>query len=286
MMARVFTWEFAKRAMLVTLGCILGAVGVQVFLVPIHLLTAGVAGLAVLVSYVSPLPVGVVLFTLNVPIFLICRRYLDRDFLLWSLVGMLGLSAAFALTAPLSTLHPVEDPYLNLIAGGVIAGLGTGLVLRSRASQGGTDVIAAAVRKVNSIRIGTLLFALNASVVVVLAAIYGLEPALSTILVIAIESVVADKTITGIDANKVLMTTTAKPTEVSKTLMEKLDRGVTILNGTGAYTGEPRPVLMCILRTRQLAVAIKAVKDVDPEAFTYVQDVTEVFGHGFKAPPI
>ncbi len=76
------------------------------------------------------------------------------------------------------------------------------------------------------------------------------------------------------------------PPEVSKALIKKLDRGVTILNGTGAYTGEPRPVLMCILRTRQLAVATKAVKDVDPEAFIYVQDVTEVFGHRFKAPPI
>lgn len=285
-MAYFLNREFAKRSVMMVIGCILTAVGVQVFLVPIHLLTAGVAGLAVLLSYVTPIPAGVGLFILNLPIFLICRKYLERDFLIWSAVGMVGLSISFAATTPLAALHPVKDVYLNLITGAVVSGFGSGLVIRARASLGGTDVIAAAVRKVSSVRIGYLMFALNASVVVVLAAMYGLEPALATIVVIAIESVVVEKTIVGIDGNKVLMAITQKPTEVSQALMTGLDRGVTILNASGAYTGEPRPVLMCILRTKQLATATKAIKDVDPHAFTYVQDVTEVFGHGFKAPPI
>jgi len=123
-------------------------------------------------------------------------------------------------------------------------------------------------------------------VVIVLAAMYGLEPALSTIVVIAIESVVVEKTIIGIDANKALMTITTKPTEVSQALMSRLGRGVTIMQANGAYTGDPRPVLMCVLRTKQLALATKIVKDEDPQAFSYVQDVTEVFGDGFQAPPI
>jgi len=271
---------------MVVVGCFLAALGVQVFLVPIHLLTAGVAGFAVLLSYVTPIPAGIGLFILNVPIFLICRKYLQRDFLIWSIVGMAGLSLAFAVTAPLAALHPVDDKYLNLIAGSVVSGLGTGLVIRARASQGGTDVVAAAVRKISSVRIGYLLFALNASVVFILAAMYGLEPAIETIIVIAIESVVIEKAIVGIDGNKVLWTITTKPTEVSQALMDRIDRGVTIMSASGAYTGQPKPVLMCILRTRQLAVATKAVKDVDPGAFTLVQDVTEVFGSGFKAPPI
>ncbi len=285
-MARFMNREFAKRVAIVAIGCFLSALGVQLFLVPIHLLTAGVAGFAVLLSYVTPIPAGIGLFILNVPIFLICRKYLERDFLIWSVVGMAGLSAAFAATAPLAALNPVKDHYLNLIAGSVVSGFGSGLVIRARASLGGTDVIAAAVRKVSTVKIGYLMFALNASVVVILAAMFGLEPALATIVVIAIESVVVEKTIVGIDANKVLWTITQKPAEVSQELMNRIDRGVTIMNASGAYTGEPRPVLMCILRTKQLALATKAVKDIDPHAFTLVQDVTEVFGSGFKAPPI
>lgn len=285
-MKKVVCKENIRRMALVIIGSFLGAAGVQIFLVPIHLLTAGVAGFAVLLSYVTPIPAGVGMFLLNVPIFILSGRYLDRDFLIWSAIGMAGLSAAFALTTPLTTLHPVQDMHLNILAGSVISGFGCGLVFRARASQGGTEVIAAAVRKISSIRVGIILFALNASVVVILAVVYGIEPALATIVVIAIDSLVVERTIIGIDGNKALMIITTKPKEVSTELMKRVDRGVTILEASGAWTGEPRPVAMCILRARQLVIANKVVRDVDPESFTYVQDVTEVFGHGFKAPPI
>jgi uncharacterized membrane-anchored protein YitT (DUF2179 family) len=285
-MASVFNRDLAWRVAYVLFGSLFAAVGVQLFLVPAHLVTAGVAGLAVLLSYVTPIPAGVGLFVLNLPIFLLSRRFLHRDFLLWSLIGMAGLSLALWATAPLADLRPVKDLYLNLIFGSVVSGFGTGLVFRARASQGGTDVIAAAVRKVSAMSIGLLLFLLNASVVLILAAFYGLEPALATVVVIAIESVVIERTIIGIDANKAMLTITARPEEVSKALMDRLDRGATIMAATGAYTGESRPVVLVILRTRQLAVATKLVKDVDPQAFTFVHDVTEVIGHGFKAPPI
>ena len=285
-MASVFNRDLAWRVAYVTVGSFLAALGVQLFLVPAHLVTAGVAGLAVLLSYVTPIPAGIGLFALNIPIFLLSRRFLHRDFLLWSLVGMGGLSLALWATAPLAELRPVQDMYLNLIFGSVVSGFGTGLVFRARASQGGTDVIAAAVRKVSSISIGLLLFLLNASVVLVLAAFYGLEPALATVVVIAIESVVVERTIIGIDANKAMLTVTSRPEEVSKALMERLDGGATILHATGAFTGESRPVVLLILRTRQLASATKLVKDIDPDAFTFVHSVTEVIGHGFKAPPI
>jgi uncharacterized membrane-anchored protein YitT (DUF2179 family) len=280
------TRDFVSRIALVVVGSLLVGVGVQVFLVPAHLLTAGVSGLAVLLSYVTPIPAGLGYFILNIPIFLLSSRYVRREFLVWSLVGMAALSAALWATAPLADWRPVQDLYLNLIFGSVVCGFGTGLVFRARASQGGTDVIAAAVRKVSSIRIGILLFLLNASVVVVLAAVYGLEPALATIVVIAIEAYVTERTIIGIDANKAMLTITARPDDVAKALMERLDRGATILSATGAFTGETRPVVMVILRTRQLAVATRLVRDVDPEAFTFVHDVTEVLGHGFEAPAI
>jgi uncharacterized membrane-anchored protein YitT (DUF2179 family) len=274
------------RIALVTAGSLLAAAGIQLFLVPIHLLTAGVAGIALLVSYLTPLPSAAVLVALNIPIFLGTRRLLEREFLLWSLLGMAGLSLALAVTQPLATLHPVKDFYLNLLAGSVVAGLGTGLVFRARASQGGTDVIAAAIRKVSSVRIGPLFFVLNASGVLGLAWFYGLEPALATAVAILVESVVVEQTIVGVGANKAMLTITNRPREVADALMNGLDRGATFLQGEGAYTGNQTKVVLCILRTRQLAVARKIVKDQDPNAFTFVQDVTEVIGHGFERPPI
>jgi uncharacterized membrane-anchored protein YitT (DUF2179 family) len=285
-MPRWLSRETLWRLLVVVCGSILASVGVNLFLVPSNLLTAGVAGVALLISYVSPIPAGVALFALNIPIFAAGWRVIDRDFVLWSLVGMVGLSAGLAATSSLALLAPVKDFYLNVLAGGTLAGIGCGMVFRVRASQGGTDVIAAMVRRYWSVSIGGALFVLNASVVVFMAFGYGLEKALATIVVILVESVVIERTIIGIDANKAMIIITRKPAEVAAALMDKLGRGVTFLHGEGAYTGEAKEVVYCIITTRQLAHARKVVSAIDPACFTTVHDVTEVIGKGFKQLPI
>ena len=278
--------SFALRLAMVAVGSLICGAGVNAFLVPADLLTAGVAGLAVLLSYVTPLSSGVLLFALNAPIFAAGWRLVDRDFVLWSFVGMAGLSLGLHVTADLAHWHLVKDWYLNAGTGAIVAGFGSGLVFRARASQGGTDVVAAIVRRRREIPIGTLLFVLNASVVAVLAFVKGLEPALATTFVILLESVVVEKTIIGVDANKALMIITDRPLEVAEGLMERTGRGVTFLHGEGAFTHDPKAVVYCIVTTRQLAYAKKIVKDLDPHCFTTVHDVTEVVGKGFKQAPI
>jgi uncharacterized membrane-anchored protein YitT (DUF2179 family) len=278
--------DIAARLAMITAGSVIAAVGINTFLVPANLLTAGVAGLAVLLSYVTPIPSGIALFIMNIPIFLVALRFVGRDFLLWSLLGMLGLSVALAATTSLADLHPVKDTYLNLLAGGVVTGFGTGLVFRARSSQGGTDVIAAVIRKVSAIRLGTVLFALNASVVLFLTLFFDLEKALATTVVILIEAVVTEKTILGLDSHKAMLTITTRPRETADALMSAIGRGVTFLHGQGAFTKREREIVLCILNTRQFAHARKIVKDVDPGAFTFVHDVTDVIGQGFQEPPI
>ena len=277
---------FFARLALTVVGSLLCAAGVNAFLVPADLLTAGVAGLAVLLSYVTPVSSGVLLFALNAPVFAAGWRLVDRDFVLWSALGMASLSAGLSLTAPLADWHLVSDWYLGAGTGAIVAGFGSGLVFRARASQGGTDVVAAIIRRRREVPIGMLLFVLNASVVAVLAFVKGLEPALATTFVILLESVVVEKTIIGVDANKALMIITDRPREIADALMERIGRGVTFLHGVGAFTGHEKQVVYCIITTRQLAHAKKIVKDLDPACFTTVHDVTEVVGKGFKQAPI
>ncbi len=284
-----FQWpsrEFFARLGQVTLGSLIGAVGVNLFLVPQNLLTAGVAGLAVLLSFLTSLPSGAILFVLNIPIFLAAARIIDREFVWWSLLGMGTLSAGLAATEPLATLRPVSDPYLNILAGSVVVGFGSGLVFRARATQGGTDVLVAILRRYYAIPIGTALLALNTATVTVLALVYGLEPALYTIVVIWLESQVLERTIIGVDANKAMMVITDQPEEVAKALLEQVGRGVTFLYGRGAYTGREKKVVYCIVTVRQLAHAKKVVRSVDPHCFTTVHDVVEVIGKGFRQSPI
>lgn len=277
---------FSLRLAMVAIGSVVCAVGVNAFLVPADLLTAGVAGLAILLSYVTPISSGVLLFALNVPIFAAGLKWVDRDFVVWSFVGMASLAAALHWTAPMADWGLVKDWYLNAGTGAIVAGFGSGLVFRARASQGGTDVVAAIVRRRREVPLGMLLFVLNASVVAVLAFVKGLEPALATTFVILLESVVVEKTIIGVDANKALMIITDRPREVADGLMERTGRGVTFLHGEGAFTHTPKAVVYCIVTTRQLAYAKKIVKDLDPHCFTTVHDVTEVVGKGFKQAPI
>ncbi len=278
--------EFWVRVAGVLVGSVIGAAGINLFLVPQNLLTSGVAGLAMLVSFLAPIPAGVVLFVLNIPIFVAAARVIDRDFVAWSLLGMVGLAGGMAATEPLAAIRPVSDPYLNLLAGSVLVGFGCGLVFRARATQGGTDILVAILRRRFAIRIGTALFALNSATVAVLGIVYGVEPALYTVLVILVQAQVLERTIIGIDANKAMIIITDRPEEVGRALLEKVGRGVTFLHGRGAYTGREKEVVYCIVTLRQLAHAKKVVQSVDPECFTTVHDVVEVIGKGFRQSPI
>ena len=278
--------ERLARLTLVIVGSLICGVGINAFLVPQDLLTAGVAGFAVLISYLVPVSAGVLLFLMNIPIFILGWRIIDRSFALWSMLGMVGLSVALWLTKDLAALNLVKDGYLALGTGATLSGLGAGLVFRARATQGGTDIIATIIRRFWAIELSPLFFGLNASVVLLLAFTAGLEKALATTVVILIESIVVEKAIIGIDSSKALIVITRCPKEVANALMHRVGRGVTILNGKGGYTGDPKEILYSIVSTRQLAVARQVIRDVDPKAFTTIHNVTEVLGEGFKELPI
>ncbi len=274
------------RFMLILVGSIISGAGVQAFLVPAKLVPAGLSGLAVLASYVAPVPAGLLLLALNVPIFYLGWKKADRDFVKWSLFGMLGFTLSLQLSAPLAELHLIKDWYLGGITGAVVVGFGTGLVFRVRGSQGGTDIVAAVIRKRVAVGIAPLLFGLNASTVVALAFVHGFEAAVATTAVIWLESVVIERTIIGTDTNKAMLIVSSKSEEICAALMTELHRGVTRLHAKGGYRDEERDVVYTVLTTRQLAHARKLVEDIDPTCFTTVLNATEVIGEGFRPLPI
>jgi len=283
-----FRWKnFFWRIFLILLGSFLGAVGINMFLVPFKLLTAGVAGIALLISYVWPvLSVGVLMVLINVPIFIAGWLYVDRKFTLWSLVGMLSLSTAVDLTRSWAAYKPVNDLYMSLIVGGLLSGIGVGLAFRARGSMGGTDIIAAILRKYYSMSIGTTQLALNGFIVLALGWKFGWTLALASAFSIYCESWSIDRTILGLNTTQALMVISDRPREVGEALMEKLNRGVTYLAATGGYSEAPKQVVYCVIPTRQLSYAKAIVEDVDPRSFSTVMDTVEVIGKGFRRLPI
>lgn len=278
--------EISIRISIIILGSFISAIAVNAFIIPHKLLSGGVFGASLIIQYLTGLPSGYLVLVFNIPIFIIGLKAVDRDFIFFSLIGMLSLSGFLILTKDISTYLKVNDILLSCIYGGVIGGIGAGLVFRSRASQGGLDIIAVIIKKRVGTSIASFSFAINLVIVVIGAAISSVEKAMYTLILMYITSVVINKVIGGFDMKKMLLIISDKEEEVSNAIMQDLGRGVTFFYGEGAYTGDRKKVLYCIITVKQLARVKKIIEDIDETAFISIVDTSEVNGRGFKGPAL
>jgi len=271
---------------LIFTGSAIAAVGINAFLAPHHFLSGGVSGLALLFSYLTPWSVGTFVLILNVPVFLVGWFKVGRSFVVGSAVGMAMLALCLYATDWMAHTGWAPERLLSALIGGALSGGGTGLVFRANSSHGGTDILAAAIKKHQSISIGTVTFIFNILITCVLGAIYGLHAALYTIVSLLITAIALDKVMVGIDNSRAVFIVSERPTEIADLIMEKLGRGVTFLEGEGAYTGREQQVIYTVVTLRQLARLKHYVTSTDPKAFVTIAEVNEVAGAGFRAAPI
>lgn len=278
--------ETLIRIIFVAIGCFLTAISINMFLIPHKLAGGGVSGIALIIEYLTGIPTGYLFFILNIPIFLFGIKEIDKDFIIFSLIGTIALSVSLVITKDVGTYFKVKDVLLSCIYGGVIAGSGIGMVLKYRASQGGSDIIAVILKKKTGLSFATLTLYMNVAIVLVGASISGIDIALYTIISMYVTSVVLDRVIEGFDRKKMLFIITCKEEEVSSALMKQIGRGVTFFYGEGGYTGEKKNIIYCIVTSLQLARAKKAIEDIDPSAFISIVEAAEVQGKGFKRSAI
>jgi uncharacterized membrane-anchored protein YitT (DUF2179 family) len=287
-MGSIFTTKLfiAKQAVLIALGALVCALGINVFLVPHHFLTGGVSGLAILLSYLTPLNVGILVFLFNIPIFILGYRTVGKKFMLGSLWGTVLFSVFLEGTTWTADLMLTGQPLIAAIFGGALVGAGIGFAFRGNGSLGGPDIIAAAVRVKWSTSIGTVTFIFNTGIVIAGGILFGMEIALATIVGLAVQAVLSDKVIAGFDESKALFIMSAEHQKIADYIIRKLNRGVTYLEGEGAFLHQRRRVVYAVVTLPQLSRVKYFVRSVDPNAFLVVADVTEVQGAGFKAVPI
>lgn len=274
-----FVRKHGLRILGILAGSLLTALSINVFLAPHRLLSGGVSGIALIGQYGLGIPAALSLIVLNIPLFLWGYRGVDRDFAFASVLGTLSLSFFVNRTANISV--PL-DPMLASLVGGAVGGFGCGIVFRSRGSMGGVDIVAAIVKRQFSVSIGTTSLFLNGAIVLAGAFIFGLTPALYTLISMVITSSVMNRTIDGLDHKKSVFIITEHEHEVANAILSELNRGVTFLSGQGAYTGVQKNVIFCIVTLNQLARVKHIVRTVDPEAFMTVSDTSEVLGRGFR----
>lgn len=275
-----------RNIMLIAVGAAVSATGINAFLMPHKFLSGGVSGLSQFLSFFTPVSVAFYVLILNIPIFVIGWMYVGRSFVVGSIAGVAAFSAALFLSSPMAVAGWAPEPLLSAMIGGALSGCGTGIVFRANSSMGGTDILSAVVKRRWSFSIGTMNFIFNVFIVSALGFKYGLHPALYTIVAQLCSSLVQDRVIVGLDTSRAVFIITSEPQKIADMILKKLNRGVTFLEGQGAYLGSRQRVIYCVVSLSQLARVKHYVKTSDPHAFLTVAEVSEVLGRGFRAVPI
>ncbi|TCO71834.1 uncharacterized membrane-anchored protein YitT (DUF2179 family) [Marinisporobacter balticus] len=209
-------------------------------------------------------------------------KQVDKEFCIFSLIGMVSLAGFMILTQNISYYYTMNDMVVSSVYGGILGGIGGAIVFQNRASMGGTDIIAVILKKKTGGSIANYLFAMNIVVVFIGTRINGISIALYTLISMYISSEVMNRVMNGIERKKLLFVVTQKEREIADHIIREVGRGVTFLHAQGAYTGNERKVIYCIVTLRQLPKIKKLIEDKDPQAFISILDTSEVHGKGFK----
>jgi len=275
--------QVLRNLVLMTLGSLLCAVAVNGILVPHQFFGAGFTGISLVIHYLAPsLPIAVLYFILNVPLFALGWMYVGRRFFLYSIAGMLIFSGALAFT---HVSLPVYDKLLSALLAGIIMGMGSGIILRSLGSGGGLDILSVILMKRFSIRLGTSILTFNAFVLAAGAILFSLEMALYTLVFLFGSSYMVNLVVTGLSQRKAVFIISPQWEEISQEIMEKIQRGVTIIGGRGGYTGREEQILYTVITFRELSRLKQLISVIDPDAFVVVTDTLEVMGHRIGTQP-
>ena len=272
--------EHLASTVQIVLGCALGALAYPLFLVPNHIAPGGLTGLATVLNYLFHWPVGTTSLLMNIPLFIIGYRAMGRVFVIRSLVA----TVLFSVLIDLIPLPPMtQQPLLGAVFGGVLLGAGLGLILRGGATTGGTDMAARMIHnRFQHISVGAILFLIDCCVVLMAGFFIEAEYALYACASLYASSRLIDVVMVGLAREKACYIISTQHERVKQEIMQKLDRGVTVLRAEGGYSGQERPVLLCVLSAQEMGRLKAIVREADENAFLFISDAHEVLGEGFR----
>lgn len=276
------TRDFISDFFRISIGTIIMAAGLELFLLPNQLSTGGFSGIAIIIYYILKVPVGTTILLLNIPLFIIAYFKVGKEFFAKAVIGTIFLSIflnAFEKINPIT-----EDRFLAFLYGSVIVGIGTAMVLKVNGSTGGTDLLANIIRSFKPhLKTGSLIVTLDTIIIIANTFFFkDIEVGLYSALAIYILGKILDIFFEGINFTKMLIIISPKWEEISKKINEELRRGTTALYGEGMYTKEEKKLLLCIMSRSEIVEARKLIEKIDPTAFVIISNAREVYGKGFK----
>ena len=263
-------------------GSILFAIGMQTFIAPNQIAPGGISAIAIVLNYLTNLPIGLWSFLLNVPLLLLGARFLGMAFTWKTLETVVIMSV---LTDAFSWLPVYQgDVLLAALFGGLLMGAGMALVFLRDSTTGGVDILSRLIQlRLPYLPMGKLLLLCVSVGICSSALVFGkIEVVLYSLVAVAVSSYTIDSVMYGLDRGKLVHIFSAKNQGIAKRVIEELNRGCTLLNATGAYSGEPQQALLVAVRLQQYHRLKEIVHEEDPQAFLIVTDSSEVLGEGFK----
>lgn len=279
--------EFKRRDLvdflLIILGALIQAVALRLFLIPADLVSGGISGLAQLVHHYTTFPIGVMVLLGNIPLFFLGWQYLGGP--RFTIRTVLSILAFSVFTDVLAFFLPKEgvtnDLVLNTVYGGLLLGIGLGFVYRGRGTSGGSDILGRILNHHGGMTISQAYLITDSLVVLGAGFVFGWTKALYGLVLIYVSGLAAEAVLQGTNVVRSAMIVTQKTDAIAQAIMQDLQRGVTILSGTGAYTGEPKNVIYCAVSRMEINRLRILVYEIDPKAFMVIGQAQEALGEGF-----
>lgn len=274
--------DLILRYGIITVACAVYALGFNWCFAANHISVGGFTGIAQIVNFFLPwAPVGMVALLINIPLFLVGWRLFGRRLLIAALYAMTMTSVFIDLLGTLITFRPM-DPILAAVYGGIVIGAAAGIMMRQDANTGGTEMAARMMKiKFEGASIGTLMLSVDVVVTVIYALIFrDFTRALYGMVGLYVSSIAMDRVVYGANASKVAYIISDHQEAITAELL-KLERGVTLIEGKGAYSGEEKQVILCAFPRTHFVPIKRLVRRIDPDAFIIVCDAHEILGEGF-----
>lgn len=272
--------EYFKKALILFVGTIITAAGLEIFLIPNNIIDGGVVGISIMGSYLSGLPLGTFLVLLNLPFLYLGYKNIGMSFAVCTTFSIVSLSFWSELFQEVPMI--TEDFFLAAIFGGIITGTGVGLIIRNGGSLDGTEIVAIILDKKTSFSVGEIVMFFNLFILGSAGFIFGWDKSMYSLVAYFVIAKMIDVVIKGLDESYAVMLVSDKHIEIATELMQKLGRGVTYLSGEGAYTGNAKKVIYCVVTRLEVDRLKDIAYEIDEKAFVTINPVHEIVGGRFK----
>nr|WP_239480303.1 YitT family protein [Megamonas hypermegale] len=267
---------YVRKYLYLFIGAIIAAVGLEVFLIPNHIIDGGVVGISIMLSAVTGIPFGVLLIVINLPFLFLGYKYIGKPFAIATTFSIICLS--FWSNIFLPVLPVTNDFFLAAVFGGIITGTGVGLVIRNGGSFDGTEIVAIITDRKTVFSVGEIVMFINLFILSSASLIFGWDKAMYSLVAYFVISKMIDVVIKGLEETYAVMIVTSQHEEIADKLMKQMDKGVTLLHGEGGYSKEKRKILYCIVTRLEIDSLKSIVLDVDESAFITINPVSDIVG--------